>query len=140
MPSPRGGLGSVAPPFFLRFLTKSISVSVSLCGPRGDPIPRKTLEAYSDIAETLFKAHGIKPFRRAEVDSLLLQELDILREETKAAHIRTMISLKYLVLVELGTAYQDSTYRLGDHALQLMRTTHARLVPLPKARRGRPRR
>jgi len=51
-----------------------------------------------------------------------------------------MISLKYLVLVELGTAYQDSTYRLGAHALQLMKTAHARLVPLPKARRGRPRR
>jgi len=72
--------------------------------------------------------------------NLLLQELDILREETRTAHIKTMVSLKYLALVELGTAYRDSAYRLGDHALQLAVGLKALdRKPFP-SRRGKPRR
>lgn len=116
-----------------------LSISLALSVSRGDHIPRHTIEAYGDIAELLYNAHGEKAFRRVEVDNLLFQELDILREQTRATHVRTMLTLKYLVLDALGTAYHDSTYRLGVEGLKVARALRSGQEPLPTKKGGQKR-
>lgn len=101
---------------------RNLYLSLSLSGSRGDSIPRKALEAYCDIAEALCKAYGKKPFPGTELANLFLQEMNVIREETRAAHIKAMINLGYLVQ-EAG-----DTYRLGRWALDSA-TKHGAIVP-----------
>jgi hypothetical protein len=82
-------------------------------------MPRKTLEAYGDIVETLYLAHKEGPFKRSELMNLFLQEMDIFREGTKVAHLKTMVNLKYLVLTTPGSAYTESSYKLDENGLEV---------------------
>lgn len=92
-------------------------LSLSLHG--GGAIPRRTIEAYGEIAGLLYETHKSKPFKRSEIVSLLFDELDILREETRRTHIARMQHLGVIVRVTPGTAYKDATYRLGRRGLQM---------------------
>lgn len=75
------------------------------------------LEAYQEIIGILKLAHKDKPFGRHELDNLFLQELDVIREGTQAAHIKTMISLGLIEQATMGTAYQEAKYRVGPKGL-----------------------
>ena len=80
-------------------------------------MPRNTLEAYGDIIHTLYLVHDEKPFGRSELMNQFLQELNILQDETRIAHLKTMVSLGYIEIVSPGSAYKQATYKLGPKGL-----------------------
>lgn len=109
------------PPYAFLILEREIeqkdylSLSISLTG---DGVPRNTLEAYGDIVATIYLAHQEKPFPRSELMNLFFQEMNILLEDTRTAHLKTMITLEYVVLHSQGTAYKQTMYRLGPRGVE----------------------
>lgn len=76
-----------------------------------------TLDAYGEIVHFLYIVHEGRSFGRAELMNLYLQELNVFREDTRIAHLKTMISMEYVILVSAGSAYQQASYKLGPKGL-----------------------
>jgi len=91
-------------------------------------MPRNTLEAYGDIVATLYLAHNGKPFPRSELMNLFLQEMNIFHDSTGAAHLKTMITLDYIGLSNVGTAYKQTTYHLGPKGLAIAKKVSAEAI------------
>jgi hypothetical protein len=103
-------------------------------------MPRNILEAYDEIAAVLWRAHRDKPFRRQELVNELLRSLNVLTESTRAAHIKTMISMGYIEYEHLGTAYSDTMLRLGPAGREAgKKPLSAEQAPAPKKKGGKPR-
>jgi hypothetical protein len=78
-----------------------------------------TLDAYGEIVRILHLTHGEKAFSRSELMNLYLQELNVFREDTQVAHLKTMAGMEYILLVSPGSAYKQATYKLGPKGLEM---------------------
>jgi len=88
----------------------------------------------------LYKAYGDQPFQRKVLVNELLRALNVLTEGTRAAHIKTMRSMRYIQLLKGGTAYQDSLFRLGAEGVARATRPQPEDEPAETKKGGRPRR
>jgi hypothetical protein len=91
-------------------------------------MPRNTLKAYGDIVRTLFEIHKEKAFPRSDLMNQFLQEMNIILEETRISHLKTMISLDYILLASPGSAYKQASYVLGMKGMEIAKKLRSESV------------